>query len=342
MIAIVTGITGQDGAYLAELLLRKGYRVIGTYRSASTRDFWRIDELGIRRHPDLDLVEFDCNGPEASRHLLKTSGATEVYNLAGQSSAVTSLADPVGTARANAMGPLYLLEAIRTASPGARLFQAGSSELYGNAAQVPQVESTAFSPNSPYGVAKLFAHWATVNYREAYGVFGVSGILFNHESPLRGTEFVTRKISNAFARIHLGLQDSMALGNMNAERDWGYAGDYVLGMWHALQVGQPGTYVFATKRMHTVRDFVTLAASAAGFRLDWQGHAEAEVAIDRNSGKTLVRVDPEFYRPLEIHQRVGDPGKAGRELGWRPSTSLETLCTMMVEADIRRNERRLA
>jgi GDPmannose 4,6-dehydratase len=336
--AVVTGITGQDAAYLAQLLLDKGYLVFGTYRSSGGRDFWRIEELGIRNHANLRLLEFEAVDLRTCQRLLELTRANEIYNLAGQSSAVTSLAEPVGTAQANGMGVLYLLEAIRLFGRSTRFFQAGSSELFGQAQQVPQVESTPFCPTNPYGVSKLFAHWATVNYREAFGIFAASGILFNHESPLRGTEFVTRKITNSFARIKLGKQDSMELGNMNAKRDWGYAKDFTLGMWTAVQADESDTFVFATNQMHTVRDFVTLAGNAAGFDLAWEGIAENEIGIDRKSGRTLVRVNTNLYRPLEIHQRIGNPEKAFRQLNWRPTTSLAQLCQIMVEADILRNE----
>lgn len=337
--AVVTGVTGQDGGYLCELLLGKGYKVFGTYRPLGVRDFWRIEELGVKDHENLRLIPFEATDLRACQDLLEVTTPSEVYNLAGQSSAVTSLAEPVGTAQANGMAALYLLEAIRLLRPSARFLQASSSELFGQAQQVPQVESTPFYPTSPYGVAKLFAHWATVNYREAFGIFGTCGILFNHESPLRGPEFVTRKITNSFARIKLGKQDSVELGNMDAKRDWGYAKDYVFGMWTALQAEESDTFIFATNRMHTVRDFVTMAGSAAGFNLAWKDVAENEVGIDLKSGRTLVRVNPSFYRPLEIHERIGNPEKALRKLGWQPTTNLAQLCEIMVEADIRRNER---
>lgn len=336
--AVVTGITGQDAAYLSELLLGKGYLVFGTYRLSSARDFWRLQELGIAGHENLRLVEFEATDLTACKSMLETTDPDEVYNLGGQSSAVTSCAEPLETAEVNGMAVIYLLEAIRLLKPGIRFFQAGSSELFGQAEEIPQIESTPFSPTSPYAVAKLFAHWATVNYRELYGLFGASGIFFNHESPLRGMEFVTRKITNSFARIKLGKQDSIELGNMDSKRDWGYAKDYVVGMWSALQADESDTFVFGTNQAHTVREFVTLAGNAAGFDLEWKGSAENEVGFDRKSGLTLVRVNPKYYRPLEIVQRIGNPEKAIRKLGWRPTTTLEQLCRMMVDADIRRNE----
>jgi GDPmannose 4,6-dehydratase len=335
--AVITGITGQDAAYLAELLLGKGYSVYGTYRPSSDRNFWRLEALDIKRHANLHLVEFEATDLKACRRLLETVRAREVYNLAGQTSAVAAAVEPLETAQANGMQAVYLLEAIRKYSCDSRFFQAGSSELFGESKEVPQLESTAFSPTSPYGVAKLFAHWETVNYREAFGVFGTSGILFNHESPLRGLEFVTRKITSAFARIKLGSQEVLELGNLDAKRDWGYARDFVLGMWSALQADESDTFIFATNRIHTVRDFVSMAASASGFDLAWSGSQENECGVDCNSGSTLVRVNPRFYRPLEIHQRVGNPDKAFRKLGWRPTTNLAQLCELMVNADILRN-----
>jgi GDPmannose 4,6-dehydratase len=319
---------------LAELLLMKGYAVFGTYRPASLRDFWRMQALGIRLHPNLHLIEFEATDLHACRVLLEATRADEIYNLAGQTSAVTASAEPLETALANGMEPVYLLEAIRRYRPTARLFQAGSSELFGEAREVPQVETTPFYPTSPYGVAKLFAHWSTVNYREAFGVFGTSGILFNHESPLRGPEFVTRKITSALARIKLGKQEMLELGNLDARRDWGYAKDFVVGMWTSLQIDESDTYIFATNRMHTVREFVSMAGEAAGFDLEWNGHAEGEFGVDRASGRIVVRVNPNFYRPSEIHQRLGNPEKAIRKLGWRPATSLRQLCEIMVNADV--------
>lgn len=337
--AVVTGITGQDGAYLAELLLKNGYTVTGTYRRSGTRDFWRIDELGIRNHESLRLLEFEASNLHACRQFLENLGPTELYNLAGQSSAVISLDEPVDTAQTNGMATLYLLEAIRLSSPSTRFFQAGSSELFGQAQRVPQLESTPFYPTSPYGVSKLFAHWATVNYREAYGIFATSGILFNHESPLRGLQFVTRKITSSFARIRKGTQQWIEVGNLDAKRDWGYAKEFVFGMWSALQADESDTFIFATNQAHTVRDFVTLAGRAAGFDIEWVGTAESEIGVDAKSGRTLVRVNSTFYRPLEIYQRRGDPAKAFQTLGWKPTTTLAQLCELMVREDILRLER---
>lgn len=337
-IAIVTGITGQDGSYLAELLLSKNYKVFGTYRRTSSVNLWRIEELGIQSHPNLHLVEYDLTDLSSSIRLLQTTKATEVYNLAAQSFVGVSFEQPITTAEITGIGPVNLLEAIRIVNPKIRFYQASTSEMFGKVQAIPQVESTPFYPRSPYGVAKLYAHWMTVNYRESYGIFGTSGILFNHESPLRGREFLTRKVSDSMAKIKLGKLDVLELGNMDAKRDWGFAKEYVEGMWRMLQADEPDTYVLATNRTVTVRDFVEMAGKAAGYDLQWEGKEENEIGIDRISGRTLVRVNPKFYRPAEVELLIGDPEKAKRELGWEPTTTLEQLCQMMVEADIRRNE----
>ncbi|HDR9085726.1 GDP-mannose 4,6-dehydratase [Burkholderia sp. GbtcB21] len=336
--AIVTGITGQDGAYLAELLLEKGYVVHGTYRRTSSVNFWRIEELGIDKHPNLHLVEYDLTDLSASIRLLQQTGATEVYNLAAQSFVGVSFDQPVTTAEITGIGPLNLLEAIRIVNPAIRFYQASTSEMFGKVQAVPQIESTPFYPRSPYGVAKLYAHWITVNYRESYGIFGCSGILFNHESPLRGREFVTRKITDSVAKIKLGMLDVLELGNLDAKRDWGFAKEYVEGMWLMLQADKPDTYVLATNRTETVRDFVTMAFKAAGTQVAWKGEAENEIGVDEATGKAVVRINPKYYRPAEVELLIGNPEKAKSELGWQPQTTLEQLCAMMVEADLRRNE----
>jgi len=336
--AIITGITGQDGAYLAQLLLEKGYQVYGTYRRTSSVNFWRIEELGIQQHPHLHLVEYDLTDLSAAVRLLQKSGATEVYNLAAQSFVGVSFDQPATTAEITGIGPLNLLEAIRIVNPSIRFYQASTSEMFGKVQAIPQIESTPFYPRSPYGVAKLYAHWITVNYRESYNIFGSSGILFNHESPLRGQEFVTRKITNSVARIKLGKQDVLELGNLDAKRDWGFAKEYVEGMWLMLQARQPDTFVLATNRTETVRDFVTMAFKAAHINVEWKGTGEQEHGICTASGKTIVRINPKFYRPAEVELLIGNPEKAKRELGWEPKTTLEQLCQMMVEADLRRNE----
>lgn len=336
--AIITGITGQDGAYLAELLLGKGYTVYGTYRRTSSVNFWRIDELGIRNNPNLRLVEFDLTDLGGCVRLIDHANPDELYNLAAQSFVAVSFEQPHTTAQITAIGTLNLLEAIRVVNKKIRFYQAGTSEQFGKVQTVPQNEQTAFYPRSPYGVAKLYAHWITINYRESYDIFAACGILFNHESPLRGQEFVTRKITDSIAKISLGKLDVLELGNINAQRDWGFAKEYVEGMWRMLQAELPDTYVLATNRTETVRDFVTLAAKAAELELVWQGDGENETATDRSSGKTIVRINPKFLRPAEVELLIGSAAKAKEQLGWMPQTTLEELSEMMVVADIQRNK----
>jgi GDPmannose 4,6-dehydratase len=336
--AVITGITGQDAAYLAEFLLEKGYKVYGTYRRTSSVNFWRIDEVGIRNHPNLHLVEYDLTDLGSSIRLLETAKPDEVYNLAAQSFVGVSFDQPHTTAQITGIGPLHLLEAIRIVNPKIRFYQASTSEMFGEVQAIPQLETTPFYPRSPYGVAKLYAHWMTINYRESYGIFGCSGILFNHESPLRGKEFVTRKITDSVAQIKLGKLDVLELGNMDAKRDWGFAKDYIEGMYLMLQADKPDTYVLATNRTETVRDFVTMSFKAAGIDVRFEGEAEQETAIDVATNKVVVRVNPKFYRPAEVELLIGNPQKAKDHLGWEPTTTLEQLCAMMVEADIRRNQ----
>jgi len=335
--AVVTGITGQDGAYLAQLLLQKGYKVYGTYRRASSVNFWRIEELAIDRHPSLELVEYDVTDVGTSITLLKRARPNEVYNLAAQSFVGVSFDQPTTTAQITGLGALNLLEAIRLVDPTIRFYQASTSEMFGKVLEVPQSESTPFYPRSPYGVSKVFAHWMTVNYRESYEIFGVSGILFNHESPLRGREFVTRKITDGVAKIKLGVLDALELGNLEARRDWGFAKEYVEGMYRMLQVERPETYVLATGRTETVRDFVHMAFKAIGVELEFRGAGIEERAVDTATGRTVVRTNPRFYRPAEVDLLIGNPAKARSELGWEAHTTLEQLCQMMVEADLRRN-----
>ena len=335
--AVVTGITGQDGAYLAELLLSKGYVVYGTYRRTSSVNFWRIEELGIQDNPDLHLIEYDLTDLGSSMSLMKQAAPDEVYNLAAQSFVGVSFNQPDATAQITGMGALHLLEAIRMTNPKIRFYQASTSEMFGKVQAIPQVEETPFYPRSPYGVAKLFAHWMTINYRESYDIFGCSGILFNHESPLRGREFVTRKITDAVAKIKLNKLDVLELGNLSAKRDWGFAKEYVEGMWLMLQAKEADSFVLATNRTETVREFVDMAFKAAGYELRFEGEEQDEVGIDIKSGKTLVRVNPKFYRPAEVDLLIGNPARAKEKLGWEPKTTLEQLCTMMVEADLRRN-----
>lgn len=336
--AIVTGVSGQDGAYLAENLLGRGYTVYGSYRRTSSVNFWRMEELGIVDHPNLKLVEYDLTDLGSAIRLLNSSEATEIYNLAAQSFVGVSFDQPITTGHITGLGAAYLLEAIRIVNPKIKFYQASTSEMFGKVQAVPQREDTPFYPRSPYGVAKLYAHWLTINYRESYDIFGCSGILFNHESPLRGREFVTRKITDAVAKIHLGKLEHIELGNMDAKRDWGFAKDYVEGMRLMLQHDVPDTYVLATNRTETVRDFVEMSFKQTGVNVDWAGSAEDEVGRDRATGKVVVRINPQFYRPAEVELLIGDPAKAKADLGWEPTTTLEGLCAMMVDADIKRNE----
>lgn len=352
--AIITGITGQDGAYLSQLLLEKGYTVHGTYRRTSSVNFWRIEELGIQNHPNLHLVEYDLTDLGATIALLQKVQPDEIYNLAAQSFVGVSFDQPNTTAQITGIGALNLLEAIRLVNPGIRFYQASTSEMFGNVQAIPQIEDTPFYPRSPYGVAKLYAHWMTVNYRESYDIFGSSGILFNHESPLRGREFVTRKITDSVAKIKQGKLDVLELGNMDAKRDWGFAKEYVEGMWRILQADEPDTFVLATNRTETVRDFVRMAFKAIGVELEFKGQGDGEYAViasinstlspafshgerELKVGQSVLRVNPRFYRPAEVELLIGNPAKAKAQLGWEPKTTLEQLCQMMVEADLRRN-----
>jgi GDPmannose 4,6-dehydratase len=313
--ALITGITGQDGSYLAELLLEKGYEVFGMTRRASTENVERIAHLTDR----IRLVQGDLLDPHSLVSALRTAEPAEVYNLAAQSFVPTSWNQPVLTAEFTAVGVTRMLEAVRTVDPNIRFYQASSSEMFGKVREVPQNEETPFYPRSPYGVAKTYGHYITVNYRESFGLYAVSGILFNHESPRRGLEFVSRKISDGVARIKLGLTDELVLGNLDAERDWGFAGDYVDAMWRMVQQDEPGDYVVATGQPHSVRKFVETAFAHAG--LDPERH---------------LKTDPEFLRPAEVDHLVGDASKAKRELDWEPRHSYNDLVEMMVDADLSR------
>lgn len=314
--ALITGITGQDGSYLAELLLEKGYRTVGMVRRSSTEKFERIEHLRGR----LEIHQADLLDELSLIHLLREVRPNEVYNLAAQSFVPTSWEQPVLTAEFTAIGVMKLLEAIRLVDKNIRFYQASSSEMFGKVREVPQRESTPFYPRSPYGCAKAFAHYITVNYRESYGIFACSGICFNHESPRRGLEFVTRKVTDAAARIKLGLASELRIGNLDAKRDWGYAGDYVRAMWLMLQRPEPDDYVIATGQVHSVRELVELAFSSVG--LDWQKY---------------VVVDQQFVRPAEVDLLVGDSTKARHKLGWKPEVSFDQLIRMMVDADLKRH-----
>ena len=337
-VALITGVTGQDGAYLAQLLLDKNYVVFGAYRRTSSVNFWRMEELGIHQNENLRLIEYDLTDPGATIAMVQKVRPDEIYNLAAQSFVGVSFEQPNTTSQITGIGALHLLEAIRLINLKIRFYQASTSEMFGKVQATPQVEETPFYPRSPYGVAKLYAHWMTVNYRESYNIFASSGILFNHESPLRGREFVTRKITDSVAKIKLGKLEILELGNLDAKRDWGYAKEYVEGMWLMLQADEPDTFVLATNRTETVRDFVRIAFDALGMSIDFMGTAENERAVDRATGKTVVRVNSRFYRPTEVDQLIGNPAKAKAKLGWEAKTPLEKMCRMMVEADLRRNQ----
>lgn len=336
--ALITGITGQDGAYLVNLLLQKNYKVYGTYRRTSSVNFWRLDELGVDylNNPNLQLVEFDLTDLGGITRLLEKIQPDEIYNLAAQSFVGVSFEQPKTTAEITGIGALNILEAIRQVNPKIKYYQASTSEMFGKVQSIPQNEKTPFYPRSPYGVAKLYAHWITINYRESYNIFGCSGILFNHESPLRGKEFVTRKITDAVARIKLNKQQFLELGNLDAKRDWGFAAEYVEGMWRMLQAEQPDTYVLATNRTETVRSFVEMAFKAVDIGVEWSGSAENEIGKNSQTGEVIVKINQKFYRPAEVDLLIGDYTHAKNKLGWEPKTILEQLCKMMVDADLRR------
>jgi GDPmannose 4,6-dehydratase len=341
--ALITGITGQDGSYLAELLLSKGYQVHGIKRRSSLFNTARIDHLYQDphvEHQQLVLHYGDLTDTSSLIHVVQQVQPDELYNLAAQSHVMVSFEEPEYTANSDALGTLRLLEAIRTLrlQTKTRFYQASTSEMFGLVQEMPQRESTPFYPRSPYGVAKLYAHWITVNYRESYGMFACNGVLFNHESSRRGETFVTRKVTRALARIKVGLQDKLYLGNLDAKRDWGHARDYVEAMWLMLQQDQPQDYVIATGQQYTVREFVERAAEPLGIRLHWQGTGADEQGIDAE-GRVIVTVDPRYFRPAEVETLLGDASKAQRELGWKPRTSFADLVSEMVAEDLKEAER---
>ena len=307
--AIVTGITGQDGAYLSELLLEKGYIVYGTYRRTSSVNFWRIEELGIKNHENFHLVEYDLTDKSSSFRLVERCLPDEIYNLAAQSFVAVSFDQPILTANITGLGAVSLLEAIRVINPKIRYYQASTSEMFGKVQETPQTEKTPFYPRSPYAVAKLYAYWITVNYREAYNIYACNGILFNHESPIRGETFVTRKITRALSQIKLGLIDCLYLGNLDAKRDWGHARDYIELQWLMLQQDQPDDYVIATGIQHSVRDFVEAAALELEMKIRWSGKGLDEKGYDENN-KCIVMVDEAYFRPTEVESLLGDASKA--------------------------------
>lgn len=336
--ALITGITGQDGSYLAELLLEKGYEVYGIWRRKATVDYGNIAHLKDKVH----LIYADMTDPISLISAMRISQADEVYNLAAQSFVATSWDTPLGTAEIDAIGVTNMLEAIRTVKPECRFYQASTSEMFGLVQEMPQTEKTPFYPRSPYGVAKLYGHWITKNYRESYGMFACSGILFNHESERRGLEFVTRKISHAVASIKLGVQECVELGNMDSKRDWGHSKDYVKAMWLMLQQDEPDDYVIATNETRTVREFVEVAFKAAGIEVVWEGEGVDEVGKDAATGKVIVRVNKKFFRPAEVDVLLGDPAKAEKQLGWQRDISFTELVERMVQNDLAIVEKEIA
>lgn len=330
--ALITGITGQDGSYLSELLLEKGYKVYGLLRRKSKVDYGNVEHL----KDEIEFIYGDMIDPVSLINAMRISQADEVYNLAAQSFVATSWEQPLATAQIDALGVTNILEAIRMVKPDARFYQASTSEMFGLVQEMPQRETTPFYPRSPYSVAKLYGHWITRNYRESYNMFACSGILFNHESERRGKEFVTRKITDAAARIKLGLQDVLELGNLDARRDWGHSKDYVKAMWLMLQQNEPDDYVVASGQTHTVREFVELAFKHVNIDIKWTGEGVEEKGLDKKTGKIVVAVNPKYFRPAEVDVLLGDATKARRKLGWQPEISFEELVRRMVFADLDR------
>lgn len=328
--ALITGITGQDGSYLAELLLEKGYEVYGIMRRKSVVDYGNVEHIKDKIH----FIYADMTDPISLITAMKISQADEVYNLAAQSFVATSWEQPLATADIDALGVTNMLEAIRTVKPEARFYQASTSEMFGLVQAIPQTETTPFYPRSPYGVAKLYGHWITKNYRESYDLYACSGILFNHESERRGKEFVTRKITDAVARIKLGVQDHLELGNMDSKRDWGHSKDYVKAMWLLLQKDHADDYVIATNETRTVREFVEVAFGHVGIEIEWEGTGVDEIGKDKATGKTIVKVNPQFFRPAEVDILLGNPAKAEKELGWKREISFSQLVERMVKNDL--------
>ena len=328
--ALITGITGQDGSYLAELLLEKGYRVYGIMRRKSVVDYGNVEHIKDK----INFIYADMTDVISLINAMRVSQADEVYNLAAQSFVATSWEQPLATAEIDAVGVTNMLEAIRTVKPSCRFYQASTSEMFGLVQAIPQCETTPFYPRSPYGVAKLYGHWITKNYRESYGLFTCSGILFNHESERRGKEFVTRKITDAVARIKNGLQEYVELGNLDSKRDWGHSKDYVRAMWLMLQQDKPDDYVVATNETRTVREFVEIAFRTAGIDIEWQGTGVNEVGIDKATGKTVVKVSEKFFRPAEVDILLGNPEKAEKTLGWTREISFAELVERMVRNDL--------
>ncbi len=332
--ALITGISGQDGAYLSKLLLEKGYRVIGGDRRTASGSLWRLDELGVLN--DIDLIDFELAELTNIQRVIEKNHIDELYNLAAQSFVKASFEMPLMTSDITGIGVVRILESIRKINPSIKFYQASSSEMFGKVVEIPQTENTPFYPRSPYAVSKLFAHCMTINYREAYNLHAVSGILFNHESPLRGEEFVTRKITIGFAKIKNGDFDCLELGNLDASRDWGFAGDYVKGMWMMLNNDIPQDYVLSTGMTHTIKEYIEEVSQYYDFNILWNGTDEEMVGIDTKSNKEIIKINPKYYRPTEVDMLIGNPSKAQNELGWKNEVNFKELAKMMAESDLKK------
>jgi len=332
--ALITGISGQDGAYLSKLLLEKGYRVIGGDRRTASGSLWRLDELGVLN--DIDLIDFELAELTNIQRVIEKNNIDELYNLAAQSFVHASFEMPLMTSDITGIGVVRILESIRKINPSIKFYQASSSEMFGKVVEIPQTENTPFYPRSPYAASKLFAHWMTINYREAYSLHAVSGILFNHESPLRGEEFVTRKITIGFAKIKNGDIDCLELGNLDASRDWGFAGDYVKGMWMMLNSDIPQDYILSTGITHTIKEYIEEVSQYYGFNILWNGTDEEMVGIDTKSNKEIIKINPKYYRPTEVDMLIGNPSKVQNELGWKNEVDFKELAKMMAESDLKK------
>ena len=330
--ALITGITGQDGAYLSQLLLKKGYKVYGTARRSASENFWRLEYLGIKEK--INLIDFDLLEISNIQNVIESIKPDEVYNLAAQSFVPTSFELPILTTDINSLGALRILDTIRNFDPTIKFYQASTSEMFGKVQDIPQTENTKFYPRSPYGVSKLYSHFITINYRESYNLFACSGILFNHESPLRGNEFVTKKITKSLSKIKKGDLDCMKIGNIDAKRDWGFAGDYVEAMWLMLNSRKADDYVISTGSYHSVKDFIDMATSHLSMKTEWQGKGINSKLINKKNGKTIVKVDKKFFRPAEVDQLLGDSSKAKIKLKWKPKITFSKLVEMMVKFDL--------
>ena len=330
-IALITGISGQDGAYLAKLLLSKGYKVIGGERRTASGSLWRLKELEIEN--DIEIADFELSEFTNIYRIIEKYNPDEIYNLAAQSFVAASFEVPITTSDVTGLGVSRILEAIRHINPSIKFYQASSSEMFGKVSKTPQNENTTFYPKSPYGIAKLFGHWITINYRESYNIFACSGISFNHESPLRGEQFVTRKITIGLSKVKLGILNCLELGNLDSKRDWGYAEDYVEAMYLMLQQNKPNDFVIASGKNYSVREFIIAACNELNIEIEWEGENENEVAIDTNTGKEIIKINPKFYRPSEVDVLLGDANKANNILNWKPKTNFEELVSMMIASD---------